>query len=206
MLLMPEREHADARSVSPGSAEHLLALVLIALGFENESSTTYQSGETLVCFGTQFHIRVYPGGRVTYRHIDTEGQQVDDQTVNLSNGELIEKARVIVADSIGKTCGSADAAFESFESEGNYASVYFGYHLAGGRVCLNEEVFAARVNFSFGAMTEVELNFRSYTFTGDFTRLLPEKQALAAAGGEFLLCYSSTGAEVLQPAFVKYGF
>jgi hypothetical protein len=35
------------------------------------------------------------------------------------------------------------------------------------------------------------------------TSLLPELQTLAAAGGEFILCYSDAGADTLTPFWQK---
>ena len=216
MPLMSDREYRDVQPAPAGSPEQLLGLVLTTFGHINESSTTYQSGGALVCVGTQFNIRAFPDGRVVYRRTDVEVAQAgteapdaktpDADAPDRSSGEMIEQARALIADSIGKVCGSANAAFESFESEGVYASVYFGYHLAGGRVFLNEERYAARVSFVSGVVAEVEMNFRNYTFTEEYTRLLPEKQALAAAGGEFLLCYADAGTDVINPAWVVFGF
>ena len=204
MLLMPGNEHPDVKSASVGSSEQLLELVLPVFGHRNESTTTYQSDGALVCFGTQFNVRVYADGRVVYRRTDIDGLQSEEEAA-ISDGEIIEQARAIAADSIGRACGSANAAFEAFESEGDTASVFFAYHIAGGRVCLSEETYAARVSFTSGMVTEAEMNFRNFAFTDEYTRLLPEKQALAAAGGEFILCYSDTGTDILRPDWVKYG-
>lgn len=205
MLIMPGIDHPDVRAASVGSSETLLQIAISAFGHENETYTTYYLGaDTLVCVGTQFNIRIFTDGRVMYRRTDIPAP--DEEPRDPGKSELIEMARIIVADSVGETCGSADVVFESFESDGDAAYVTFGYYIAGGRVFLYEDRHAAKITITYGMVTESELFFGNFTFTGEYTRLPPERQALAAAGGEFMLCYSDTGTEILQPFWVKYGF
>ena len=64
---------------------------------------------------------------------------------------------------------------------------------------------AASITFSSGTVTEIEVNFRNFSYTGELTRLMPEKLALAVADGEFMLCYFDAGSEIIKPAWVKYG-
>ena len=205
MLIMPGTSHPDVRSAYVGSQELLLEIARDAFGHINEDFTTYPGGEgELVCVGTQFRITVYPDGRVLYRRLD--GPPLDREAHHLRESEMIERARVLAADSVGATSGDAEVFFEIFgRGEGVY-SVSFGYYIAGGRVFLPEDRHAAWVRFSDGFAMEAELNFRNFTFTGEYSTLLFERQALAAAGGEFMLSYSDAGAEILNPSWVKYGF
>jgi hypothetical protein len=53
-------------------------------------------------------------------------------------------------------------------------------------------------------ISDIELIFRNYTLTGEYTVMLPERLALAAAGGEFVLSYSDAGSETLQPFWAKF--
>ena len=50
-----------------------------------------------------------------------------------------------------------------------------------------------------GAVLEAEFTFRTYFSAEEHTGMLPEIQTLAAAGGEFFLCYFDNGRETLQP-------
>ena len=81
----------------------------------------------------------------------------------------------------------------------------FGYYIAGGRIVLRGDVCAGLIRLSYGTVAEIELIFRNYLLTDELTRLLPERQAFAAAGREFLLSYADTGQETLQPSWVRLG-
>jgi len=203
MLIMRGSDHPDVRSaVSAGSSEDLLGITLAAFGHLNETYTTYPGGaDTLICVGTQFNIGVFSDGRVQYRR--TDGLPSEDEALEISESEMIERARAIVADSIGATSGSAEIHFEALERSGSSYSVFFGYYIAGGGVYLQEDRHGALVVFNNGMVTDIEVHFRHFSFTGEHTRLWPERQVLAAAGGEFMLCYSDSGAEILQPFWVK---
>lgn len=204
MLIMPEVYHPDIRAAAAGTQEMMLERALHVFGHYIEMPPTYFSGDVLVCVGAQFTIRVYPDGRVMYRRTDGFPPANEAQASNM--GEMIEHARAIIADSVGMTSGDAEVHFESiYYREGVYF-VYFGYYIAGGRIHLYDDRHAAFVGFSSGIVVEAELNFRNYALTGYSTRLLPERQALAAAGGEFILSYSDLGPEILQPSWVKVWF
>jgi len=203
MLIMPESDHPDIYAAAAGSAEELLDIVINAMGHSEETNTTYpDSRGFLVCVGTQFNIKVDITGRVLYRRTDELPVSAEEQLPDSS--EIIESARVIVTDTISRTCGNAEVFFESMEYDADGScSVYFGYYIAGGRVFLHEDNHAARISFSPGRAPEIELIFRNFSLTDEYTRLLPERQALAAAGGEFLLCYSDAGLEILQPSWAR---
>ena len=200
MLIMPGSDHPDIGSAAAGNAYELLDMTVAALG--HEKFTTYYNRGLLVCVGTQFNINVDIGGQVLYRRTDGLPQYDDER--ELDANAAIEQARLIVEETIGTTCGGAEVFFEALEyGTGDSCSVFFGYYIAGGRVFLHEDVHAARVSILSGTVAEVELIFRNFTFTGETTRLMPERQALAAAGSEFILSYSDAGQEVLRPSWVR---
>jgi hypothetical protein len=202
MLIMHGRDHPDVRASAPGSAVELLDITLAAFGHSNEVYTTFPEGDgALRRIGTRFNIMVSAQGGVTYRRIDAPA--LDRERRALNESEMIERARVIVADTIGGVCGNAEVFFESLEyvAEGSY-SVVFNYYIAGGGVFLFEDGYAARITFTSGVVMNAELNYRHLARTYEYTRLLPERLALAAAGGEFMLYYSDTGAETMQPSWV----
>lgn len=204
MLILPGVYHPDIRSAAAGIQEEMLETALIVFGHYAEVPPTYFSGDDLVCIGMQFNIRVHPDGRVVYRR--TDGFPSEGEAPALSMSEMIEWARAITADSIGESAGDAEVKFEAFRySEGLY-SVTFGYYIAGGRVYLYDDRPAAVVSFSYGIIAEAELNFRNFVYSEYSTWLMPERQALAAADGEFILSYSDTGAELLIPSWVRVWF
>lgn len=204
MLLMPNTEHPNLRAAAAGSTEDLLDAALAALGYGNEKYTTFSEGEgVLRRVGTQFNIGADLFGRIMYRN--TENLQPTEEQRTINESQMIEQARAIISDTIGSMCGSAEVFFDSIEySARQSVSLYFAYHIAGGRIHLFEDGYAAKVSIVSGIITEVELNFRNYSLNGEYIKLLPERQALAAAGGEFVLCYSDTGSERLLPSWIRY--
>ena len=204
LLILPGNEHPDIRAAASGSAEELLDIVIDAMGHRNETYKPYYGADgALVRVGTQFNVRVDTLGRVVYRRTDVSPQSGEGQKP--SESEVVERARAIIADTLGNTESSAEVFFESIEYGSNGSlCVCFGYYIAGGLIHLHDDEYAAIVTFIEGAVSELELNFRSYSFSGEYTKLLPEIQTLASAGGEFVLSYSDTGAERLQPAWIHY--
>ena len=203
MLLLPGSSHPDIRAAFMGEIDEILDKVLETMGYSNEIYVTYDSGEAYVRVGSQFNIRADAQGRVTYRSTDIVSSNHDDNVH--SEIELIELARAIVADTIGNYSNGAEVFFESLEyNPRNTVSAYFGYYMTGGRIHMFEEGFAAKILFADGNIMEMELNFRDFALTGEYTKLPPEKQSLAAAGEEFMLCYFDIGSESMQPAWAKH--
>jgi len=203
MLVMQDRYHPEVNAATAGSTGELLDIVIAAMGHSEEKYTTYNDSKgLLVCVGTQFNINIDPGGRVFYRRTDNippdDTKQLQDMNVT------IERARAIVADTLGRTCGGAEVFFDSIEySADGSCTVFFGYYIAGGRVFLHEDNNAARIRFTSMMPPEIELTFKNFSLTNEFSKLYPERQVLAAAGGEFLLSYSDTGPETLKPFWVR---
>ena len=205
MLIMPGQQHPDVRTASAGSQVELLEALVTALGHSNEPYTVQpERDRALRRVGTQYSVVIDVNGRAVYRRTDAIAPGDGDITVN--EREMIERARAIAAETIGKTCGAADVFFESMEmNSGNSYTALFGYYIAGGFVHLYDDRYAARITFTSGAITDVELDFRSFAFTGEYEKLYLERQALAASGGEFVLCYPDTGAELIKPVWVSVG-
>ena len=202
MIIIPDVLHPNVVVMSAGTAEELLNYVRNAFGHGREPERRYQDGDTLVSVGAHFNIRVEADGRVLYRR--TDGYPSIDSEYTATLVEHIEKARLVVSSTIGRTAGSADAFFQSaFAYDERRTYITFGYYIAGGRVRLPDEMYAARFVFLAGHIIEAELLFLSYSIAEESTRLLPELMTLAAAGGEFMLVFAESEADVLMPAWSK---
>ncbi|MCL2366129.1 MAG: hypothetical protein FWC75_03675 [Oscillospiraceae bacterium] len=204
LLITQDAYHPDIQSMVAGSQQEILTVVLNVFGHIHESHTTFFSGEDLMSLGAHFNFRIYPDGHAIYR---LTYNVLPEHVSALNMGEMIEQARSLVADSIGQKCGDAEVMFESIAYDEGVYVVTFGYYVAGGRVYLFDDRHAARVTFDSGVVVEAELNFRNFSYTGTRTQLLlPQRQALAASDGEFILSYFDTGSEVLYPAWVRLWF
>jgi len=204
VLILPGNDYSDIHADSAGSIEALLDITLDAMGRSNEISTQYYPTDGILGrVGAQYNIRVDAFDRVFFKN--TDSSTPSETPPVFSEAEMIESSRLIVADTIGKIESDAEVFYETLEyGYGGTCSVYFGYYVAGGCVHLYEDGYAARVIFTNGIVSDIELRFRSYTQTGEYSKLPPERLALAAAGGEFVLCYYDTGGERLQPSWVRY--
>ena len=201
MLLMPGSRHPVIRAASTGGLLDKLDSVLLAFGMQAFPTHSYINDGVLVCVGAHFRVEVEPHGRVVYRRTDA----LPAEDAQLNDGEIIERARVITADTIGRTAGEAEVFFEMIQRTEDTVVVTFCYYIMGGRVHMYEDGFAARITFRAGLVTEAELIFRNFTrLDYETVMLLPEKQTLAAAGGEFMLSFSDTGLERLEPNWVKH--
>ena len=204
MIILQGSEHPCVRAADAGSADELMDMVLKAMGNGNESFISHDSGGHKIRVGSQFNIRADELGRISYRsNVEIVSQSSEERLKN--EIEMIEQARVVVADTLGSVGSSAEVFFESLEYvSDDVLSIYFVYYIAGGRIHLFAEGHAAKITFDGGVISELELNYRVYSLSGEFVRLLPEKQAMASAGGEFILCYSDKGADKMQPMWVRY--
>jgi len=204
-LILQGDYHSDIQSAAAGNQHELLELALNVFGHIHEALPTpfIADGDVLMSLGSNFNLRIEPDGRAVYRWTD----EVARENISApSIAEMIETARVLAVDSIGQKQGEAEVMFESIEYDEGLYTVIFGYYFAGGRIYLYDDRPAARVTFDYGTIIEAELNFRSFVSTGTRTRLVPQRQALAAAGGEFILSYFDTGSEILYPSWVKVWF
>ena len=202
MLIMPGAKHPVVAASSASSAEEILYIVRNAFGHGREVDRTYFDNDTLVSIGVNFNIRVQPCGTVLYRR--TDRPHIDGAI--FSDSQVIERARIAAAETIVRTSAGAEVFFEYLEYAGDDSRlVTFGYYIAGGRIRLIDDVPAARLLVSGGIVMEAELKFRSFSVSGEqCAELLPEIMILAAAGGEFVLNFSDTGAELITPTWIAF--
>ena len=202
MLILPETKHPIVAADTAWSAEEILYIVRNAFGHGRETDRRYFDNDTLVSIGVNFNIRVQPCGTVLYRRTD----RPPTADIIVSDSHAIEQARIAVSETIGGTSAGAEVFFEYLEhANGDNRLATFGYYIAGGRIRLIDDMPAARVLVSGGVVMEAELKFRSFSvISEEYTELLPEVIALAAAGGEFVLNFSDTGAEQITPIWVAF--
>lgn len=200
MLILEEEARMTLAAGVPGTAEDILNVTLECFRRSNESYTISRFGAegALMCIGAQFNITVDPGGGVMYRLNDNVQNTESSQA--LSESEIIERARLIITDTVCRAQGDAEVFYESevYNDDGS-VSVCFSYFIAGGRIYLNDDAYAAKITLLDNTVTEAEFMFRTYYTAEEFTGLLPEILALSAAGGEYVLCYYDSGQEQIQP-------
>ena len=202
MLILPGVKHPVVTANSASSAEEILYIVRNAFGHGREADRRYFDDDTLVSIGVNFNIRVQPCGTVLYRR--TDRPQVDSAI--FSDSQVIEQARIAIAETIVRTSAGAEVFFEYLKHvDDDSRLVTFGYYIAGGRIRLIDDMPAARLFVSGGIVMEAELKFRSFSVSGEeYTELLPEILILAAAGGEFILNFSDTGLDEITPVWIAF--
>lgn len=147
-------------------------------------------------------------GTVTYHtseDVPTRYPVGEDASVT----QLVETARRLAADTVGRSCGAASLSLMGVERlEDGGVEVRFGYTLDGAAVLLPEDGWAARFTVREGQITDYTLRFRSYEGTAEHSLLLPVRQAAAALnalspqGRELTLCYTDNGGDTVQAGWV----
>ncbi|MDR3277986.1 MAG: hypothetical protein LBT12_04365 [Oscillospiraceae bacterium] len=196
MALSGVRAHPVVSAANPLEPPAAADALLASLGVSQQLKTSYpESDGTQVFVTNAFTFSLSPDGFAVYRH--TAAIRAARESVTES--AAIELARRAAADTVGAYSADGRVYFSGIEPSGGGYAVTFDYFVAGGRVYLPGGEHAARVILRDGTVTEMSLYFRSYTVTGETVALLPEKQALAAAGRAFSLCYSDTSGGGLEP-------
>ncbi len=188
---------------NPLADKEFLTDMLFNLGISDPQNTSYTDFKGTHYVDEGVSIRMPDDSTLIYRLNETE----TDAALSTDESEAIELARAFVADTIAERCGSdADVYFDSSEADGAGGyTVFFDYVVAGGVVHLSTDVHAASVKVSNGAVTEMELYFRSYTVTGETVQLLREIQAAVASKGAYFLCYPENGSGRLEPVWLDAG-
>jgi hypothetical protein len=200
-LILPEQtDHPRLEAKNPLTGETLIK-VLRKFGVSEHLKPIQLDAGVLAYPEDDFRIELSPNGTVNYKR--TGSPEASSGPADESGA--IELARQAVADSIAEYCGDgARVYFEEVRSGGPGSfEVLFTYVFAGGRVYLDQDGYAASVTITDGAISKMELRFRSFAVIGQVSGLLPEIQAAAASGGAFMLCYSDNGGTILEPAWVN---
>ncbi|MEL4105504.1 hypothetical protein AAFA46_01500 [Oscillospiraceae bacterium WX1] len=200
LLFVDSSAHPSVAVSNPLTDDSALAGVLTALGAGTHATPSYQESDgTRVYVENDFTIRVLAAGTVQYKRV------YKNTSAALAAGDsaVIEKARAIVAETVGAHSGDAAVYFDALQrrDDGSF-EVTFNYIVAGGVVRLSKNGYAADVIVKNGVIEEMTLRFKNFQVTDKQVELMPEKQAAAAAGGEFVLCYTESGEYTLDPAWM----
>jgi len=204
-VIAPQEEYPVLTAENPLEDSGKLDTVLTALGVTNQYRTNViEDGDDRIYVGNDFEVSVSADGKIDYMLSDNA---VSDAAVSggvMSDGEYVELARRIVDRTLGAVCGDARVYFAELERlEAGVVEVIFDYFAFGGKIELSEDVRPARITFTNGFASRIELFCRSYGESEEKLELLPVKQAFAAAGGAFYLCYSDVGRPLVEPFWKK---
>lgn len=200
LLTTDVSEHPEIEVKNPLSDDKTLKDVLVGLGVSEHPKSTYTETGARVYVENTFTLRLHNDGTVTYRLTGDEG----GASPELNESAAIEKAWHAVFTSIGKYCGNDTYVYfdSAARTEDNGYQVKFTYMVAGGRVRLGADGYAASVTIKGGTITAMALHFRSYSVTNTQREMLPEIQAAAASSGAFMLGYDDNGTEKLEPVWI----
>ena len=200
-IIAPQAEYPVLTAENPLENQEKLDAVLTALGVANQYRTNViEDGGDRIYVGNDFEVTVGADGRVDYMLSDNAVTEPFANGGDFRDREYVELARRLVDKSLGAVCGDARAYFTALERpEADVVEVMFEYFACGGKIELSEGERPARVTFVNGIISRVELLCRSYGEVGEKIELLPVRQAFAAAGGEFYLCYTDGGRQLLEP-------
>ncbi|HHT16241.1 MAG TPA: hypothetical protein GXZ77_00770 [Papillibacter sp.] len=202
LILEGAYQHPLVEASSPLENEDNLVSVLNTLGVSEHLKFSYIDRDGARVYVEQSAtISVSPGGLVRYR-VDERTVPIDTQP---DEATAIEMARDMAAKTVGLYSGEAEVTFSGARAV-SYGvwEVEFVYAIAGGRIDSSLGYPAARITVTGAEMTEMELYFRTYHTGGGSVELLPEAQAVAAAGGMCRLVYVDNGGAMLEPAWMVW--
>lgn len=194
------------------AGQSALEQLLTDLGISVDASNFYPSGNEQVARSGSDSIRLSDQGVAVYEAGEEDGArfQVSARREEATLFESVEACRQLAAATVGAQCGQARLYLMSAQESEDGLIVRFGYSLNGSAVLLEGDS-AARFLVRDGQITQFELNFRSYTETGETSMLMPVRQAAAAMealgldGEELLLVYGDTGGDTAAAFWAAAG-
>ncbi|MDR1589293.1 MAG: hypothetical protein LBS51_03785 [Oscillospiraceae bacterium] len=205
-VLMPDTAHPVVEISNPTTDGEKLGEVLSGLGVGNQLKSSYTEPDGTMVFVTNtFKLSIDTGGDAIYRRTAAIVRADDASAPALTSvNAAVSAARAAAVNTVGKICGDAGIVLTGVsQAEPGVYTASFEYGVAGGEVHLSGGRSAARVTVSGGEITSMLLTFRRFTVTDETSALLPERQALAAAGQEITLGYSDTGGSEMVPEWAE---
>lgn len=141
-------------------------------------------------------LRIHTDGTVTFKNSDAVGGKSDPGF----SADLAVAAKAASA-SVGTIRGVASPKliYVGYDEESGAYTVRYGYEISGCPVSMGSSS-AAQFTVIDGVITEAELHFREYSYSGEDDVPLPAVQAMALVqakgGGTPLLCYVDNGESV----------
>lgn len=160
------------------------------------SSYTEADGTRVYVDGSAI-LRVHTDGSVSFKNSSAQGGEENRDNFAAA---LSAAARAVSA-SIGTAGGTASAAltYVGYDDKAAAYTVRYDYELGGLPVSLGDR-HAAEFTVSGGVITQAELVFRQYSYSGEDDYPLPAVQAMAvvqaSGGGTPLMCYVDDGESV----------
>jgi len=153
---------------------------------EADGSVVYVEGEKT--------LRFEASGKVLFTASGGSGITISGDPNAMKITDLISVCYEIVQNSLVQTVGDGEVGLTDVSSvtDPQNCTLHFGYFASGIPVVLPGNSSAASFEVRGGTLIRAELYFRKYTFSGETTLALPEKQATEIAkssGGEPLLVY-----------------
>lgn len=168
--------------------------------FNMNSRTTSElpeDGKSKVYVDGSKSLRIDASGKVVFSVVGVSGLEIPIKRNELTIDDCISAAFSIVQSTVGVVSGegSLDLADISGLSSPNSCILNFSYSVAGIPVSLPGSAYAVSVQISGGSIVRVEMQFRQYSYTGEYLYPMPEKMVTAIAkqdGGEPILMYNDS--------------
>ena len=165
--------------------------VAVVFGFNPYGDTSYTASTGARVFSDSDSRLEVLGGRLSY----TTARK---QWVAASDTAVTETARSLLEELTAGSLGDARLYLTGFDRTGDTVALTFGYLVSGIPVTLTAGP-AARVTFTGGALTALELEARTITLRDETQHLMPALQAAALLppGQSLALGYAEAGDETL---------
>ena len=159
--------------------------LLTALGFNPHTNFRYsESSGTQVIMEGDSSLRIHPDGTVLYQSGSQPVLKIGSGQEALSVNETILGTEGLLTSLTGSIPSGAGFCLLEFQQDGASTVLRFGYHVDGLPIRFSDGGFAAEVTLDGSGITRLSLRFRQYTLSGESSRLLPLKQAMAIAAGQ----------------------
>ena len=189
-----------------------LEALMAQLGFSVSGSNFYTSGDELVARNGTDMLRLSDSGTVRYESDSEEQSSFQNRAAEEESQSLLvplETCRQIVSDTLGSRSGAAGLyLIRAEQMDPETVEATFGYSLDGIPVWLNDG-WAARFRIKNGTIVRFDLNFRTYTDSGEVSHILPPRQAAAALsamdleGEELILLYGDSGGDTVTAGWAS---
>ena len=179
------------------------AALASSLGFNPYGDASYTDASGATWFTeTNSTLRVTSAGAVTLRN----ASQSDARYLAASDGtgDLIEKARALLAEITAGSLGDARLYLRSFTQTDGGAECTFDY-VVNGVLVTQTNGPAARFTFAGSVLTQADVLLRAYTNSGGTLSVLRAAQAAAIVpeGTRLALCYADDGRGALTAGWPK---